>query len=489
MTDIAERDSEGLEPSGDTSGPLRRRLAFPIVAALVALIGIIEWHRLPSAPLDSLNYDGFRYLAGSWSLLDHGRYIDIGGDPQRTWAPGTSLLYAVLARVTGKRPEQLVTFVGLMSYLAILFALAATMRTTIRRWPLAAIGLAAIALNSGIVSLTNKFLSEPAALAFLSWALLMAIDAIDKRSERRMVVAAFLFSLAIFFRFALIAAVPLALAAAFFASGRLRTLALALLTPLPMMIALRVLAPGAHTATPFRITPLPFAEDWKGLAELASQIVPTRMGWIGVVLFVILIVIVAGAAIRSAGWVGAERGRREIALLLHSGWIILYTVFLLVAQWIWVSPAPVIDLRMLLPLYPSIVIVLVTGADRLMDRGPRSLAALGVIAVSIATARALHPFFDHRPQPAPACISRYDAVLSIERLRPAILGDDVVTNAQGLAWYALRRPVGRIRDAKTGSLVIFVDGSKTCPYTVETIEVPRGGNIIARDGAVVIMRQ
>lgn len=460
-------------------------MAFFITAALVILIGIVEWKRLPRGPLDSLSYDGFRYLAGACSLLEHGRYLDLAAEPQRTWPPGTSLLYAALARVTGQRPEQLVTVIGLMSYLSIAIAVALTMRTTIRRWPVAALGFAAIALNFAIVSLLGKFWSEPPALAALMWALLMTIDAIDRHSESRMLAAALLFSLAILFRFALIATVPLAFVAAVIASRRLRTPALMLLIPVPMIVVLRVLAPGAHSATPFRISSLPFAEDWKGLTELASQILPAQLGWAGALLFVALI----ASVIWVAGSAGVPHDRRETALFVHFGWIVLYTVFLLFAQWIWVSPAPVIDLRMLLPLYPSIVIVLTAGSDRLLDAGSRVLATITVLAIAVGSARALHPLFQRRPHPVVTCTSRDDVAGSIYRLGPKLHGSELASNAQGLAWFVLRRPIERLSEAKAGSLIIFVDGSRTCPDTVETMELPRQARILAVDGSVTIARR
>lgn len=466
------------------TGPLPRRGAFLVVVALVTMIGVLEWKRLPRGPFDSLSYDGFRYLAGACSLLEHGKYLDVDAQPQRTWPPGTSLLYAALAWITGQRPENLVTLIGLMSYLSIAIALAMTMRTTIRRWPVAALGFAAIALNLAIISFTNKFWSEPPALAALTWALLMTIDAIDRRSEGRMLAAALLFALAVLFRFALIATVPLALVTAAIATWRLRTLVLMLLIPIPMIVILRVLAPGAHTGAPFRISSLPFGEDWKGLTELANQIVPTQLGWVGALLFVALI----GSVIWAAASAGVERGRREIALFVHVGWIVLYAMFLLLAQWIWVSPAPVIDLRMLLPLYPSIVIVLATGADRLMGSGSRVLATLTMLAVAVGAARALHPLFQRSPHPAATCTTRDDVAYSIDRLRPALHGD-IASNAQGLAWFVLRHPIRRLSDATAGSLIILVDGSRTCPGTVETTELPRDTKLVAVDESVTIARR
>ena len=360
------------------------------------------------------------------------------------------------------------------------------MRSTVRRWPVAALGFAAITLNLAIVSLMNKLWSEPPALAALLWGLQLTIDAIDRRSERRMLAAAGLFAFAVLFRFALIATVPLAFLAATVVSRRLRIMVLMLLIPMPMVIALRVLAPNAHAAVTFRFSPLPIAEDWRGLTALANQIVPTQFGWLGVALFVALI----GAMIWTAGSARVPRGRRETAQLVHLGWIAIYAAFLLAAQWMWVSPAPLIDLRMLLPLYPSIVIVLATGADRLLDCGSRLLAALTVLALGMAVARSLHPLVQQRSdaQPAPPCASSVDVARSIARLEPALHGD-IVSNAQGLAWFVLRRPVGTISDAKAGSLVLFVDESRTCSDVIESSDLPPHAKPFAVDGIVSIARR
>jgi hypothetical protein len=487
MTAEASRRSiQSFFSRAESEAPRPRAPMFLAAATLVVLIGIVEWSRLSRGPFDGLGYDGLRYLAGACSLLDRGKYLDPAAQPQRTWPPGTSLLYAAAARVSGQRPENLARSVGLMTYLLIALAAGATMRSTVRRWPVAALGFAAITLNLAIVSLMNKLWSEPPALAALLWGLQLTIDAIDRRSERRMLAAAGLFALAVLFRFALIATVPLAFLAAVIVSRRLRILIPMLLIPVPMVIALRVLAPDAHTAAPFRFSQLPVTEDWRGLTALANQMVPTQLGWLGVALFVALI----GAVIWTAGNARAPRGRRETAQLVHLAWIAIYAVFLLAAQSMWVSPAPLIDLRMLLPLYPSIIIVLATGADRLMDGGFRFMAALTVLAVGIAVARSLHPLVQQRShaQPAQSCASSTDVARSIARLAPLLHGD-IVSNAQGLAWFVLRRPVGTISDAKPGSLVLFVDESRTCSDVIESSERPAHAKPFAVDGSVSIARR
>jgi hypothetical protein len=455
---------------------------FAIVVALVTLVGILEWTRLPRGPLDSLGYDGFRYLAGACSLLEQGRYLDVNGESQRTFPPGTSLLYAVLGRVTGARPEKLVTVTGLICYLTIVVAMAATMRTAVRRWPLAALGVAAVGLNTYIISLTNKLWSEPPAMAVLLWALFATIAAIDKRSEGWMLAAILLFSVAIGFRFALIATVPLAFLAAGIASRRLRVPALALLSPLPMMALLRILAPGARAGSSFRVSTPPFGDDWKGLTTLANQIVPTQFGWVGVVAFVALI----GAVVSIAGLRGRERSRREITLFVHVGWVVVYAVFLLVAQSVWIRPPVEIDLRMLIPLFPSIVIVLMTGADRLMDTRPRALAVLAIVAVAVGTARAVHPLLQHPPQRTVAV--DLDVAGSIYRLGSGIHGE-VASNAPGLAWFVLRRPIRKLSDAPAGSWIIFVDARQAGPDLVETDEILSNTVSVARDGCVLLARR
>jgi hypothetical protein len=65
----------------------------------------------------SMSYDAFRYLAGADSILASGTYLDISGAPQSHWPPGTSIVYAAAASLSGGQPEELVKFVNLASLL------------------------------------------------------------------------------------------------------------------------------------------------------------------------------------------------------------------------------------------------------------------------------------------------------------------------------------------------------------------------------------
>ena len=112
----------------------RARAAFVVVVAIALAIGIGSWSRLPHAGLPTLSYDGFRYLAGAYSLRDHQGYRDIDGSPQRVWPPGTSFLYAAVSRLTGRPPENLPGAIDLCSYVIAMFAFAAALAMTVRRW-------------------------------------------------------------------------------------------------------------------------------------------------------------------------------------------------------------------------------------------------------------------------------------------------------------------------------------------------------------------
>src|SRR5262245_55484229 len=78
---------------------------------------------LPSGGLVSMSYDSFRYLAGADSILASGTYLDISGAPQSTWPPGTSILYAAAAKLSGRPPDELVKLVNLAALLLMVASL------------------------------------------------------------------------------------------------------------------------------------------------------------------------------------------------------------------------------------------------------------------------------------------------------------------------------------------------------------------------------
>jgi len=74
-------------------------IARPLVAAIV--VAAVMYQANLTAEFGRLTYDSYRYLAGAESIINSGGYLDIAGNPQRVWRPGTSLLLASLMAVPG----------------------------------------------------------------------------------------------------------------------------------------------------------------------------------------------------------------------------------------------------------------------------------------------------------------------------------------------------------------------------------------------------
>jgi hypothetical protein len=421
----------------------RSRFAFAIVVAVALAIGIATWMRLPHGGLPSLSFDGFRYLAGAYSFGAKGTYLDIDGSPQRVWPPGTSMLYAVVSSMSGRAPEALPGFVGIAAYLVAMIAIAITLAASVRRAWIASVAFIALSCNTFIVSMTNKLWSDPIALACLSVAFALLIVA--KPSPRIIVTAAILVAAGIAFRYAMIAAIVLPI----WTAWRLRVRWLAPLAGCCLGLALVVIASrvgGIH--------PLPWREDLRAFESLAGQLVPVQLGAVG---FLILTIAVVTSARYSSQ-----------ATVVASVWIAAYVAFLFVAQTI-ARPSFAFDLRILVPLYPAIVIAIASAADTLFE-AKRTIVGTTLVAILlIADIRALHGLAPHHDAP-PLCVSREQIVATLQARR--IDAGQLSSNAQGLVWYALRRPVNVTPMA--GNVVVMVDPKRVCEGVIETrlTEVP-----------------
>ena len=124
-----------------------------------------------------MSFDSFRYLAGVNSILSSGAYLDISGAPQSIWPPGTSILYAAGASLSGTPPEELVKFVNLAALLLMAGSIWLIIEITIERWWIAVITFASILLNTAILSWQNKLWSDPLAPAASSAAIASGIVA------------------------------------------------------------------------------------------------------------------------------------------------------------------------------------------------------------------------------------------------------------------------------------------------------------------------
>ena len=169
-----------------------------------------------------MSYDAFRFLAGADSILTSGSYLDISGAPQSNWPPGTSLLYAAAASLSGKPPEELVKFVNLAALLLMAGSLWLIIEITIERWWIAVITFASILLNTSILSLQNKFWSDPLALAASSAAIASGIVACrgGKNWFGWICAASAFLSISICIRYAMLPGIQILAVAAFWLSKR-----------------------------------------------------------------------------------------------------------------------------------------------------------------------------------------------------------------------------------------------------------------------------
>jgi hypothetical protein len=200
----------------------RRHAGWARVCAIAILaISVVYALMLPSDGI-SMSYDGFRYLAGAHSILASGTYLDISGAPQSHWPPGTSILYAAAASLSGRPPEELVKFVNLAALLLMAGSLWLIIEITIDRLWIALITFSSIFLNTSILSLQNKLWSDPLALATSSAAIASAMIACrgDKNWWGWICVASVFLSIAICIRYAMLPGIPILVAVAFCAKGR-----------------------------------------------------------------------------------------------------------------------------------------------------------------------------------------------------------------------------------------------------------------------------
>lgn len=462
------------------------RVVLVLCAVAAVSIGFAEAMSLRTTTIDSLSFDGFRYLAAAESLLRSGNYLDISGKPLTTWPPGTSLLYAAASRISGSEPEALTFVIGAASYLAIATAVLSTLIFSISRWWLAVLAFSTLALNTFLVSSTTRLLSDLPALAVLSSLIALVIAGLTKRRVSYVIAAAALLSLAVLFRFAMFAALPLVAIAGVFITRRLAGILPALLVPVPLAALMRVLAAGGHTTSPFALAPIPLRDDWNGLATLSWQIIPSKAGSTATVGLAICLFLVVLPALRRSATVSNSC---TATLAVHIAWLISYGGFLVAAQAISGHPFQ-IDLRVLFPMYPSIIIVLATASDELLGQGKRIAGGLAIALLLLAVVRALHPVLVQRqPEPVGACVSRAEIVRSIRRLAPHIRGN-VASNAQGLTWFALRRNVQRPQDTPPDSLLVYVDPRGACQFTVEDpTRIDARMPVLASDGIVSIVER
>jgi hypothetical protein len=466
----------------------RRHAGWARVCAIAILaISVVYALMLPSDGI-SMSYDGFRYLAGAHSILASGTYLDISGAPQSHWPPGTSILYAAAASLSGRPPEELVKFVNLAALLLMAGSLWLIIEITIDRLWIALITFSSIFLNTSILSLQNKLWSDPLALATSSAAIASAMIACrgDKNWWGWICVASVFLSIAICIRYAMLPGIPILVAVAFWLSKRTAShreaLLIPLLTPLVTLISFYFVRSSNTYRPPLSIRSVSsmgsfdFPRYWSAFVQTADQVIPVAFvaTWLSITIVAVgLIAVPVGTAFVTL------TSQKRSALLICIGYVLLSCIFLAMVPVISTFPFGM-DYRYLLPIYPLILIGAAVTADLLLNRQRLDSRILGFIIVgllSTAAARstrvAVLGILGHGSQQSASCVSGRAVFDELKRIPASQSAAGVLTNIQGLAWYAMRIPTialtwRALADAPKGTIIIFVRSGNTCPEVLES---------------------
>jgi hypothetical protein len=496
----------------------RRHAGWARVCAIAILaISVVYALMLPSGGMASMSYDSFRYLAGADSILASGTYLDISGAPQSHWPPGTSIVYAAAASLSGRRPEELVKSVNLAALLLMAGSLWLIIEMTIERWWIAVITFASILLNTSILSLQNKFWSDPLALATSSAAIASGIVACrgGKNWFDWICVASVFLSISICFRYAMLPGIPILAAAAFWLSTRSTwhrgaVFLPLLLPPLLTLISFYFVRSSSAPHLPFSIRTVnsmgssDVERYWKAFVQMADQVIPnalfaTRISTI--VVGTILIAVSVGVTFV------AHKFQQRGALLICVGYVLVSCIFFALVPVISTFPFGM-DYRYLLPIYPFILIGAAITANVLLNRQQLSSRILSLIVVgllSIAAARSTRAatlgIFGYGFQQPGSCVSGTAILDELKRIPATQNSSGVLTNVQGLGWYAMRIPTATLTwralaDARSGTIIIFARREFTCPEVVEQGDISEMAltsspdvSIVSSSGALLIGRK
>ena len=471
----------------------RRRAKWARVCAIAILaLSIVYALMLPSGGMKSMSYDAFRYLAGADSILASGSYLDISGAPQSHWPPGTSILYAAAASLSGRPPEELVKFVNLAALLLMAGSLWLIIEMTIDRWWIAIIAFASIFLNTSILSLQNKLWSDPLALATSSAAIASGIVACrgGKSWFGWICVASVFLSFSICIRYAMLPGIPILAAAAFWLSKRSTSHREAVLLPLllPPLVTLisfyfvrssNAYSPPLSIRSVSSMGSFDFPHYWSAFVRMADQVIPNVLlaKWLSIILVgIVLIVMPAGACFVT------QKFQQRSALLICVGYVIVSCIFLALVPVISTFPFGM-HYGYLVPIYPFMLIGAAIAADLLLKRqtvGFRMLAFVIIGLLSIAAVRSTRAaalkILDQESQQSVSCVSREALLDDLKRIFPIQNRSRVLTNIQGLAWFAIRSPtVGLTRsalaDTPTGTIIIFARPEFICPEVLEFADI------------------
>ena len=484
-----------------------------LCAIAILTLSVADALMLPSGGMSSMSssYDAFRYLAGADSILASGTYLDISGAPQSHWPPGTSILYAAGASLSGRPPEELVTFINLAALLLMAGSLWLIIEITIERWWIAIITFASIVLNTAILSMQNKLMSDPLALATSSAAVASGIVA--SRSGKNwygwICAASVFLSIAICIRFAMLPGIPILAAVAFWLSKRTASHREAVLLPLLSPLVTLIAFYFVRSADPFSIgyvsiVSTDFSYVWPAFVRMADQVFPVVLGatWLSVSIVTVgLIAVPAGVAFLA--WMPQNRN----ALLICVGYVLLSLMFLVIVPAVFHFAT---EFRYLLQIYPFILIGAAIAADLLLnwqrlDFRISAFIIVGLLSTAAArsTRAALLLGQGSQQSQAASCVSDIALLDDLKRISATQNPSVVLTNIQGLAWYAMRIPTialtrSALADAPSGTIIIFSRPEYTCSQVlldsqdigeIALTRVLDASFVVSSNGALLIGRK
>jgi len=356
-----------------------------LFAAALVVAALLYVNNLDGG-FNRFTYDSFRYLAGAESIIASGSYLDISGEPQRVWPPGTSLTLAGIMLVTEFDHDGSTQVMGLISTLVAAISLWTILRRAIERQWLVVMAFAAFVLNTGFLSLQQKLLSDPMALAMAIGSISCAIIASDRKNPNWFLwflSACLLISLAIGFRFAMIGAIPILCAVGFWRSrhGQSHRYAvlLPLLSPFTLIVCLAVLNVPILEQRVSDFQSLDLSDDLEAVIRISDQFLPTSIvpKYLALLSYLVFVIIVP---LLSAIKKGDSIKRSTI--FISVGFILSFGTFILLSQSIAI-PSFEADFRILLPLLPFSLISLAVATELLMSKTSRKLQFLSYVLLCI----------------------------------------------------------------------------------------------------------
>jgi hypothetical protein len=206
------------------------------------------------------------------------------------------------------------------------------------------------------------------------------------------------------------------------------------------------------------------AHSWEAFLRLADQVIPNALfaTWLSIIIVsIVLIAVPIGVTFVTPKF--QKRG----ALLICVGYVLVSCLFLalvpVISTWRFEM-----NYRYLLPIYPFILIGAAITANVLLNRQQLSSRILSLIIIgllSIAAARstraAMLGILGHDGfQQSGSCVSDTAILDELKRIPATQNPSGVLTNIQGLMWYAMRIPTANLTwralaDARSGTIIIF----------------------------------